>query len=124
VATVSLDGETPVAVLITRAWGFVVVKTEDSVFVSSVNGVRLRKVAAAGVPLKWTAFRDRDGFDFIVFADATGIHCFEVMDPGKTTKVYSHIAGLVDVSFDWRSGCFLIVCASGKTIVQPRTQSE
>lgn len=117
VATVSLDDEVPISVLISNEWGFIVAKTSCHLFVFDVNGKLVRKVPNTASFITWNTFTTRDGFDYIVYTDAVGLYFFEIMNPTKLTHVNEYSPDIIHVSYGAKHGCLFIVYRSGKTII-------
>jgi hypothetical protein len=121
-ATVSLDEEIPARVLITRRWGFIVVKTDDSVFVFTVNGTRVAKLAIPAELRLWTSYYTREGFDFVLYQGKDlAVAYFEAGNPGKQERVDMPVE-LCGMSYDWRQDVFIFVTKAGKLIVYPRVK--
>jgi hypothetical protein len=119
VCTVDLDSEVPTNVLVTRRWGFVVVKTGQSIFVFTVNGILVKKAASSKPIRLWCCYYSRDGFDFVAYQDADRDICyFEAVEPDQLLRLdpMRNIAGM---SYDWRNDCFLFLVDTGKIIVMP-----
>jgi hypothetical protein len=76
--SITWDSGTPVKLLITPAWGFIVVCTEElhkdgSLFwmlVYSINGFFIRRVKLEMKIVAWVAWKSRLGFDYLAFADS------------------------------------------------------
>jgi hypothetical protein len=122
VATASLDGEAPSHVLVTRRFGLVVVKTDESVFVFTSKGEKVRKVAHQKQIRLWAAFRSRSGFDYVAYHDTDGqISFFEAVEPGREeTLGIGATRDVMAISFDWKCGCFVIVLKD-RVLIAPMT---
>jgi hypothetical protein len=121
VATVSLDNEIPIAILITPGWGLIVVKTIASIFVFDVNGFRVGKVACEMEFLRWTAFRTRAGFDFVAFQDSDqNSFCFEAAKPATVVSLQAGNAPFVCVAHDWPTDRFIFVAETGNVLIFTR----
>jgi hypothetical protein len=115
VATVPLDREWPVMLLVTKSMGFIVVRTVESFFVFNPNGMFVAKSRCDMVVRNWTTFRTFDGLDWVAFDDGSGtIWYFEVIEPGKMAAVKSALMNIVALTFDWRWNAFIVVTAGGK----------
>jgi hypothetical protein len=120
VATVSLDGAVASALLITKAWGFIVVRTDALVFVLTVNGLVVQKIKMEGWA-RWFTFRTRDGFDFIGFnMDDGTLTYFEAADP-KQGGILPIRGSACVWTYAWREDCFLVVFERGELAVLPRS---
>jgi hypothetical protein len=121
VITVGLENEIPIAILITPAWGLIVVKTISSIFVFDVNGFSVRKVGCEMEFLRWTAFHTRDGFDFIAYQDSDqNSFCFEAANPAAVVPLQAGNAPLVCVAHDWRTDRFIFVAEAGNVLIFTR----
>jgi hypothetical protein len=121
VATVSLEGEIPIRIIVTRSWGFIAVKTDESLFVFTLNGLIVQKFEDKTGWRRWFTFRTRDGADFIGLSMDDGtLKCFEVGQPENVETV--PIDGAVcALAYLWRQGCFCIVHESGMLSIVPRS---
>jgi hypothetical protein len=120
VATQSLNGEIPTDIFVTNRWGFVVVKTIQSIFVFTVNGVLIKTVANRKRIRMWISYRTRDGVDFVAYQDENfEIESFEAVDPERLQKLETmmNVAGM---AYDWKNDCFLFIADTGKVLVWPR----
>jgi hypothetical protein len=120
VATVRLDHEVAVQVLITTVWGLTVVKSVDSIFVFDVNGYLVKKVANAAQIRLWTTFRNRAGFDFVAYQDTDlNIRYFEAPFPNRLVNLRIDTAGapLACMTYNWRTSCFTFIAESGRVVV-------
>jgi hypothetical protein len=112
VATVALDEEVPVMVLITRSWGLIVVKTIDSIFVFDVNRCPVAKMANPMDVRVWATYRSRQGFDFVVCQDTQEkVRCFEAAFPDRMIGCTVDTGGdlIVGIIHDWREECLTFV---------------
>jgi hypothetical protein len=113
-ATASLAGEIADVVIITKSWGYIVVKTIRTVFVFTVNGGFVAKSKNSARLGKWTTFRNFDGFDLVAFEDGKGkLWCFEPIDPGKVEQISIGITNVAAITFDWRRNRFVVLGADG-----------
>jgi hypothetical protein len=120
VATACLDDQIPVKILVTPKWGFIVVGTPNYLFVFSVNGILAKKVEFTRDVEKWFTFHSREGFDFIAFVDQSGkLGCFEAMEPDAVTEI-DYSGKILEIGFDWRHNCFLIVTQNGELVIIPK----
>lgn len=81
--TIDLEGLCPRNVLITNAWGFIVVQAESCtgdrfILVFDVNGHSIRRVKVDFMISSWRTFTSSDGFDFILIATTRKIYVTEV----------------------------------------------
>jgi hypothetical protein len=70
-------GLKPNAVVVTEGWGFIVVRAADEqktefLVVLDVNGRLIRKVQVPAPICTWSAWRSRDGFDYLLVATKQG----------------------------------------------------
>jgi hypothetical protein len=122
VATVNLDGELPLAVLITPSWGIIVVKSLNSLFVFDVNGYPIHKAPYQGEIVRWNAFQTREGFDFVVYQNGDrNCFCFEAACPQAISRLETGNSSLVSLDYDWHTNCFIFVAATGKVLLMTRT---
>jgi hypothetical protein len=120
VVTQSLNGEIPINVLITGRWGFVVVKTIESIFVFTVNGVLVQTAKNAKRARMWISYHTRDGLDFVAYQDENlEIESFEAVSPGKLERSQT-MANVAGMGYDWKNDCFLFIVDTGKVLVWPR----
>jgi hypothetical protein len=121
VATVALDGELPIDVLITPSWGIIVVKSLRSIFVFDVNGHPIHRAPYQGEIVRWNAFQTRSGFDFVVYQDSEhSCFCFEAAYPQAISRLETGSAPLVCLAYDWRTNCFIFAAGTGKVLLVTR----
>jgi hypothetical protein len=123
VATVSLGGEIATRILITRSWGFIAVKTDESIFVFTVNGLIVGKIEDKSRWRRWFTFRTRVGVDFIGFSMEDGtIKYIEAAEPENVATL--PIAGAVCAwTYLWRQDCFGVVHERGMLFLVPRASA-
>jgi hypothetical protein len=119
IATVELDNEVPVTVLITKAWGFVLVRTERSIFIFTLNGIRFNKFSA--IVKNWFTFSTGEGADYVAIVGQGGeLNYFDIADPGRLISLdrsREEIRGFVyNRDFD----CFLVFVESGMVFIVAR----
>jgi hypothetical protein len=121
VATVSLGDEVPIRVMITKSWGFIVVKTIESLFVFTVNGLIVQKIEDKSGWGNWFNFRTRDGVDFIGLNMEDGtLKYFEVGEPRNTTIL--SVRGIaLGWTYLWRQDAFCIIFERSEMIILPRS---
>jgi hypothetical protein len=76
--SITWDAGTPLRILVTPAWGFIVLCTEEVcqdgtmfwMLVYSINGLFIRKVRLEMKIVAWVAWTTRSGFDYLAFADS------------------------------------------------------
>jgi hypothetical protein len=121
VATIDLEGELPLKVLITKKWGLIVVKTVDLLLVFDINGFPVAKVPRPGDIVWWISFRTRDGFDFVAYqTDDLNCAYFEAARPEKVGQLEIGVTGLIGIMYHWRSDCFVYIIETGKIVVTSR----
>lgn len=78
----------PQRILITEAWGFIVVQTVGNLTILTQNGICIKTISMNYDINYWTTFRSASGFDYIIFRHSlNNIYMFEVMYPDKIVKV-------------------------------------
>jgi hypothetical protein len=124
VATVEVDNEIPTNVLITKRWGLIVVKTDQSLFVFSVNGLRVAKIESLCTIRQWITYRTYDGLDFVLYQDSElRVRYFEAAKPEREESVDAQFE-VCGMSYNWRYDAFVFVADTGKVIVFPRVKRE
>jgi hypothetical protein len=90
-----LNAATPSKVLITRAWGFILVAAADAktnqqfLLLYSIGGVLIKRAEVQFQIKCWHGFRSPDGFDFVVASDPNGkISFFEAFYLGVDNVVH------------------------------------
>ena len=124
VRALTLDGDVPEAVLITRHWGFIIARTHTCVFVFTVNGELLRQAPLANRILRWTTFSNTAGFDYLAFqtADFDILAC-EAPRPDLATHICK-CRGLVSIAYSSALESLILVTSSGKVKCAPHSVSE
>jgi hypothetical protein len=122
-ATVSLGGELPLKILITRKWGFIVVKTATKIRVFTSNGLFVSEAMNSADIKSWTCFRSFDGFDFVAYDSGDGkLRYFEAADPTQLRSI--QVQGKIQAfTFAWRVDRFLIATSDGIVHLCPRSDA-
>jgi hypothetical protein len=126
---IDLGGRRPGAVLITKAWGFVVVcatHLDDGVLYHSIsvyspNGVLVRTSQMQEPITAWTTWSSTSGFDFLIVATEQGrlLTCevFFLDFAGiKGTRVAAPIVG---IAYERIEAGVVVVCANGEMLFVP-----
>jgi hypothetical protein len=123
--TVSLDGELPVKILITKQWGFVVVKTTNTIQVSTSTGLFVNK-RSHSTPIKnWTCFESFDGFDFVGYGTESGkIWYFEAAKPELLKSIIVSEGKICAFTFNWRVSRFVVVMSDGTVQLSPPKSAQ
>lgn len=110
----SLNGETPEAVMITKHWGFVVARTRASIFVFTVSGEPLRRAALQNRVIQWATFASDAGFDYLVFqTESFDVFTCEVPYPDILTPV-CRCPNVVSLAYSNALESFVMVTSSKK----------
>jgi hypothetical protein len=124
VATVLLDGEVPARILITKGWGFIVVLTDESIWVFTVNGILVRKIEFPERIVQWFTLRIPPGFDSVGVNVNGKLRYFEAGERAPLENVEFEGGAVSQWTYLWRYDSFLVVCTNGKLLVLPRNQSK
>jgi hypothetical protein len=82
-------------ILITQAWGFVIVHGGGTIGIYSVNGELLKRRELPSKGVSWSTFVSFDGFDFVTVACLNGDVCiFEAFFPDRITICHSCVDAL------------------------------
>jgi WD40 repeat protein len=122
------QGATPVSIMITQGWGFVVVyftridegKQTFHLAVYSINGDLIRQKELSSEVVAWNEYKASDGFDFMVMADVKGnLFWFETffLQIGKGVNVGTGKIAALDFSHEDRAA--VVLTAEGKLILVP-----
>jgi hypothetical protein len=99
-AFINLNGIEPEKLLITPAWGLIVVVAHKDVIIFSINGGLVGKVAIETEIRDWRAFSDDDGFDYVLFWDAGNrIGVFEALKPDEIRYIPTKNADIMGVQY-------------------------
>jgi hypothetical protein len=100
-------------VLITQAWGFVVVRGGANIAVYGVNGELLKRGELPSRVVSWSTFVSFDGFDFVAFACITGeVGFFEAFLPDRIT-IFHRCPDALLVHYDTDAETMMVVRHSG-----------
>jgi hypothetical protein len=112
-ATVSLGHDIAEHLLITKKWGFVVVKTPNEFQVFTSSGIFVNRSANSATVKNWECFRSYDGFDFVAYDDGHGkLWYFEAVDPGRLESIDIG-TDVCAFKFQWRAGRFVVLSRNG-----------
>jgi hypothetical protein len=134
VRVIDLLGCRPYALLITNAWGFIVVaatkleagRLEHVLMVFNVNGEFVRKCGLEHTMAVWTTWSSPDGFDYMGIASDQGkVSVCEAFWLNLRTVKLAHVAPpIIAMSYSQNDLGFVIAAASGEIafvpFVQPR----
>ena len=102
-----------VRLLITESWGFVVLQTEEHLYVYNFNGTFVKQAPFNAKIRYWSSFTTLSDFDYIVYADVDGaVRYFEVFYPDKHVDVGT-FQDVLSMQYDSVSSTLLIVQADG-----------
>jgi hypothetical protein len=129
VHVIDLNGKRPSAVLITGAWGFVIVTAtkleagnlEHSISVYSVNGIFIRQMVIQDAAISWTTWSSATGFDFLAFATGQGkLYSCEVFfldfQSIKSPKLNGQV---VNLRYHPRELGLLVLCSNAELLLVP-----
>jgi hypothetical protein len=126
-------GCTPVKILVTPLWGFVLVLgcewEEGNAFYSlillNLNGVFIRKVQFPGLIREWVAWTSRDDFDFVLVAAEKGrLFSFEAFFLEIGSPVQRFKLEIIGLQFATRANVIVVLEADGTLHVIPFTSKE
>jgi hypothetical protein len=84
-----LEGQIATKIHITESVGLVLLLTQRYIFLFTVNGVFVRKVANGALIWTWTGLVSNAGFDYVLYADKENeVGWFEAMYPEKKTSLF------------------------------------
>jgi hypothetical protein len=119
IRVVSIGDELPVAILITKCWGFILVRTNTRIVVFNVNGLMIREFPIQEQVKLWTTFPSGDGFDYAVVHNAKDtLTVFEVMCPEQNVSIGTY-RGLLSVDYDAEHEALVLVPAVGRVKIVP-----
>jgi hypothetical protein len=126
---IDLGGRRPGAVLITKAWGFVVVwatKLEDgalghSVSLYSPNGLLVRTAPLQDPIAAWTTWSSTTGFDFLIVVTDQGrlLSCEAFFLDFAVIKGTRLTAPVVGIAYERTEAGLVVVCANGEMLFVP-----
>ena len=101
-------------ILITEAWGFVVLLCGTEIYVYNVNGTLVKTAEFSRVVKCWSSFTSAYDFDYVVYVDGDdNVWYFEVFYPDLHTKIGT-FSGVLSVHYDSDSSSFVMIQAEGK----------
>lgn len=128
VKIVSLGECRPVSIMVTPAWGFVVVymtKIEEGMVkhilsLFTINGDLIRTTNLEHAIKTWSCFRTRDGFDFITFADDQGdCYIFEAFYLSPGSPFHNSESRVYSIFYMNRDSLAVLVTENGKIVFVP-----
>jgi hypothetical protein len=118
----------PKRVMVTPAWGFVVVYAEEVVFerklswivIFTVNGKQFKKFELPFAVDNWCTWNSRQGFDYMALTDTTGnLFVAEVYFVESLECVYQAGSRLVTITFLAEVDSIIAVSEAGKIAIVP-----
>lgn len=111
----NIPEETAQRILITPAWGFVLVQTSKHLCLFSVNGMLLKQIDFTMSISAWGTWRSVSGFDYLAIADNKGsIYLMEVFEMDLGKPIYFCCGKPVSVSYLSDISRVLVVTFEGK----------
>ena len=125
IKSVCLGNKSPLSILITKKWGFVVVCCSEltdgelkySLSLFSVNGDFIRETNINRPVATWASFFDDKGFDFIIMAnDFLKVYIFEVfyMNINEESPIFYAKSPVISLTYLSKEHCALVVTSNGK----------
>jgi hypothetical protein len=117
--------ETPEMVLITPAWGFIIVcAVEESgghvLLIYDGNGRIIRKVALPGAVRQWCGWKSRDGFDFLLIVTRDGrVFIAEAFWGVLWEPVLRASAAIVACAYCHAAGVVVLLSEDGQVVLLP-----
>lgn len=117
---IHLDNITPIKVMTTRQWGFIVMygsiwpNEHKQIIVWNMNGMKVATVTKNLPHIKcWCTWESFDGFDYIAYiAENRKLYYFEVYYPNIIQNIESPLLNdAIEISFDRNSCMFTVVTA-------------
>ncbi|KAK8894088.1 hypothetical protein M9Y10_022520 [Tritrichomonas musculus] len=118
----------PIKVLITPSWGFIVVycseisvgRLKHSLLVFSLNGSFVKHCKIDGPVDYWSSWSSRSGFDYLIYTNETG-HVFstEVFSARQTKEIYCCRSRVVAAQVSKDQSVISIVSCDGKIALVP-----
>jgi hypothetical protein len=118
----------PKRVIVTPAWGFVVVYAEEVVFeqklswavIFTVNGRQFRKFELPFPVDNWCTWKSRQGFDYMALADKAGnLYVAEVYFVESLECVYKADSRLVKIAFLEEIEAIIAISEAGRITIVP-----
>jgi hypothetical protein len=116
---IEFSGEIVRNLLVTECWGFVLVNTNNAIYVLSLNGLLLARVEWAKVVVDWTSYQTANA-DMVVVLDARmKLSMFEAFRPQKIEKLTKLSEAIVAMSADGVKGVLALLTAGGRLMLLP-----
>jgi hypothetical protein len=126
--TVTVAGRRPVRILITPAWGFILVYFREisngvlrhMLTLYTVNGDFVREIEIDAAILVWSAWRDDNGFDWVALALGSGCcHVFEAFWLRLGAPLLETRNLVVGIAFSWQLQTVIAVFSDGQALFIP-----
>ena len=109
----------PRKILITEAWGFIVVLTSNEISILNINAEIIKTCPFQFEINYWSTFRSTSGFDYIIFRHKlSSFYAFEVMYPAVIKPICDQ-SDVIATHFLMDSETILLLTKSGKIVIQP-----
>lgn len=128
VRVLDLKGARPCQVIVTKAWGFIVVyakkmkngKLDHFLYAFNVNGTRLRK-RKIGFPISaWTTWTSSKGFDFMLVSDDRGkLFYMEVFYLDIEESFFRCHSPVTSLGYSREISCSIVVTQDGRILFIP-----
>lgn len=122
---IDISGYRPIKILITPAWGFILVystlltdgKLHHFMTLYSINGELLKKITLQCAVVSWSAYKSSDDFDYIAFADEEGkCYTFEAFFLQPKQVFDTHSQQVAHIECIDHASTLLLVLNTGEVI--------
>lgn len=119
---------TPIKVLITPSWGFIVVYCtevfagllKNIIMVFSINGMFIRCCEIPSKIVFWTSWSSAEGFDYLVYSTDTGfVYLTQVFKAHKSREIYHSKASIISAVVSRDRKILSILMNDGKIALIP-----
>ena len=111
----------PSRIIITPGWGFIVVESNQELFLVSINGKIIRRKKVDFVIAKWNSWCCERGFDFILIADTKGqIRMSEAFDIKFDDVIFQSKTKILDMKYIVLTRGIAVISADGYARLLPK----
>jgi len=115
ISMVSLEGNESKNILISSAYGFIIVNVGYSIYVFLFNGLFIGKLDHKWQIIRMITFIGHYGYDYVAFTDSRyNLIVFQCMNPNSTGIIKSFNTSVLSLSYDSKSSRIMSLLASGE----------
>jgi hypothetical protein len=113
IATVSIGEELAEWIIITKSWGFIIVKTKSTLSVWTRSGLLVNRCENQAIARNAIPLKDAIGRDFVAYVEEGKLWWFEAVYPDKLKSFELAVEVVSGLAYDWHGDVFVTLARDG-----------